>query len=481
MSHFFPAWDGWLRPSLPRRQPRPPQNLPHLEQLFAPFLPPGALSQTDAGPNSRARIYTVRRTFWGFLWQVLNPGSACREVVRQIQALFALHGGRAVEEGTGAYCEARRRLALETLQQVRRATATHAETHGRRWWHGLTPKVLDGTAVSAPDTKANQKAYPQPGGQKPGCGFPVLKLVGVFSLATGVLLDYAKGNKHQHELTLLQELLESFRPGDVAVADRGFSCFALIAQLLLRGVGAVMRLHQARPADLRRGQRLGKRDRLIAWRKPELRPWYVPAAVWRRLPAELPVRVLRFTLRVKGFRPKTVTLVTTLLDAQQYPAEAIAHLYARRWQIELWFRDLKTTMQMEVLRCKTPALLHKELEMHFIAYNLIRCLMVQAGQRHQAPLERLSFKGAVDAVRQFSGALAQARSSKKRQALLARLLEVIAHDEVTFRPGRREPRAIKRRPKPCAWLTAPRHTFKETAHRSKNYLKNRIRKNKGLN
>jgi hypothetical protein len=480
MDQFFAPWSRWLQPARSPRRAVAQQSLPQIEKLFASFLPPGVLSQADEGANSRERIFSVARTFWGFLWQVLNPGSPCREVVRQIQALFTLHGGRAVDSRTGAYCQARKRLSLDTLAQVRRATTAHAETHGQRWWHGLRPKVLDGTSVSAPDTKANQQAYPQPGGQKPGCGFPVLKLVGVFSLATGVLLDYARGNKHQHELTLLQELLEQFQPGDVAVADRGFNCFALVAQLLLRGVASVMRLHQARSADLRRGRRLGKQDRLMIWRKPELRPWYVPAVVWCRLPDELPVRVLRFTLRVKGFRPKAVTLVTTLVDAQKYPAEAIARLYARRWQIELWFRDLKTTMGMEVLRCKKPALLHKELEMHFIAYNLIRCLQGEASRQHEVPQERLSFKGSVDAVRQFSGALAQAGSKKKRNALRARLLEVIAQDEVPDRPGRREPRAVKRRPKPCAWLTAPRHQFKETLHRSKNYLKNRTRKNKGL-
>jgi hypothetical protein len=287
-----------------------------------------------------------------------------------------------------------------------------------------------------------------------------LKLVGVFSLATGALFDYAKGNKHQHELTLLQELLELFQPGDVAVADRGFCCFALLVQLLLRGVGSVLRLHPARSPDLRRGKRLGKQDRLMTWRKPARKPWYVPAARWRQLPDEVPVRVLRFTLNVKGFRSQSVTLVTTLVDTQQYSAEAIARLYARRWQVELRFRDLKTTMGMEVLRCQKPALVHKELEMYLIAYNLIRCLMVEAGRQHQVSLERLSFKGSVDAVRQFSSALAQAGSKRQRKKLFARLLEVIALDEVPDRPGRFEPRAVKRRPKPFPRLMAPRHTYK---------------------
>ncbi|MCI0356015.1 MAG: IS4 family transposase, partial [Acidobacteria bacterium] len=429
-------------------------------------MPPPLLAQADEGSNSRDRVYSVRRTFFGFLYQVLKPACSCREIVRQIQALFALEQSARVAEGTGAYCQARHRLPLDTLARLRCAAAAAAEKTAQLW-HGLTVKIIDGTSTSLPDTRKNQRAYPQPGGQKPGCGFPLLKLIGVFSLASGALLAYAKGNKHQHELRLLHRLLDHFKPRDLVLADRGFSSYVVLALLRLRGVGSVFRLHQARPADLRHGQRLGPKDREVLWQKPPQKPAWLPPSRWKLIPGELPVRVLRFQLARRGFRPESVTLVTTLLDAQAYPAQDIAQLYARRWQIELWFRDIKTSMGMETLRCKTPAMVHKELEMFFIAYNLIRSLMVQASRDHAVPLERLSFKGTVDAVRQFSLAIAQAHSKKKQRRLRDQLLEVIACDQVPNRPGRREPRAVKRRAKPYQLLNRPRHLMKELPHRSK--------------
>jgi hypothetical protein len=452
------------------------QSLLHLDQLFERFLPPGLLAQADQGPNSRARVFTVRRTFFGFLYQVLNPDCSCREVVRQIQALFALHGGARVDESTGAYCQARARLPWDILPRLRCAAAAHAEK-ARQLWHGLRVKVLDGTTVSLADTSKNQRAYPQSGSQQPGCGFPLLKLVGVFSLSTGALLDYVKGNKHQHELSLLRRLMHQFKPGDLVLADRGFSTYTLLAQLLSRGVHGLFRLHQARPTDLRKGKRLGKKDRLFTWDKPLQRPCYLPKALWKAIPKQLSVRVLRFNLQVPGFRVQSVTLVTTLLDPQKYPAEELARLYAERWRIELWFRDIKTSMGMEVLRCQTPKLVHKELEMFFIAYNLIRCLMAQASTRYQVGVGWLSFKGTVDSLRQFAGAIAQARSAKKQKLLADKLIEVIAKDRLPERFGRCEPRAVKRRPKPFPLLNRSRDTFKEIPHRNR-YWKNKPRKSK---
>ena len=187
------------------------------------------------------------------------------------------------------------------------------------------------------------------------------------------------------------------------------------------------------------------------------------------------MRVLRFQLVVPGFRPEAVTLVTTLVEAKAYPAEELARLYARRWRIELWFRDIKTSMGMERLSCQSPKLVHKELEMFLIAYNLIRALMVEAGALHEVSVERLSFKGTVDAARQYSVAIAQARSKKKQRELVRELLKVIAGDQVPDRPGRREPRAVKRRPKPYPLLNKPRRKFKDIAHRNR-YWKNNPRK-----
>jgi hypothetical protein len=246
-----------------------------------------------------------------------------------------------------------------------------------------------------------------------------------------------------------------------------------MALLWLRNVQSLFRLHHARPRDFRKGKRLGKDDRLLVWSKPcnWQKPRFIPKALWRRLPQELSVRMVRFRLAVPGYRTQSVILVTTLLDPGRYPAAELAELYARRWRIELWFRDIKTSMGMETLRCHSPKLVHKELEMLFIAYNAIRCLMAQAVETHGVALQRLSFKGTVDSVRQFSAAIAQARSRQKKNRLMARLLELIAADQVPERPGRREPRAVKRRPKPFQKLNRPRHLMKEMLHRSK-YRKN---------
>jgi len=202
--------------------------------------------------------------------------------------------------------------------------------------------------------------------------------------------------------------------------------------------------------DLRKGKRLGPNDRLLTWRKPQLKPRYLPNTLWKRIPSELPVRVLRFQLQVPGYRPKSVILVTTLIDPKTYPAQELARLYARRWRIELWFRDIKTSMGMERLRCQTPKMVHKELEMFLIAYNLIRALVTHASAGHQVPVDRISFKGTV------------------------------ALDQVPDRPGRREPRAVKRRPKPYPLLNKPRRQFKDTPHHGR-YRKNNTRKTRGLN
>src|SRR3974377_2114014 len=216
---FFLAFRARLAPMGRRVEQLRQQSLCHLELLLAPLLSPGLLSQADEGPNSRERIFSVRRTFFAFLYQVLKPDCPCREIVRQIQALFALHDQGPVDEGTSAYSQARKRLPLDTLARLRVALAA-AGQKSAALWHGLRPKVIDATTVSLPDTKKNQRAYPQSGRQKPGCGFPLLRLLGVFSLSTGVLLDYAKGNQHQSELRLLRGLLDGFKPDDLAVADR---------------------------------------------------------------------------------------------------------------------------------------------------------------------------------------------------------------------------------------------------------------------
>jgi hypothetical protein len=467
----FPVWRARLAAFGQRVQTLRSQPLPQIEKLFAHLLPLGLLSQTEEGDNSRQRVYSLRCTFWAFLWQALNPGAPCREVVRQIQALCCAAGLSAkVDEGTSAYCQARRRLPLEVLQRARAAAADHAEKllpQDQQRWRGWRVKVTDGSTLSLADTPANQSASPQPTSQKPGCGFPLLKIVGVFSLASGALLGYAKGNKHSAELPLLFRLRQLFQSGDLLLADRGFCSYVVMALLEMLGVACLFRLHQARPQDLRVGIRLGQKDRLVVWSKPQQKPRYLPKALWRRVPAELTVRVLRVQIHIPGFRTQTITLATTLSDAQAYPAEELGALYLRRWRIELWWRHLKTSLGLEVLRCQTPAMLHKELEIYLTGYNLMRGLMAEAAALHERPLEQISFKGSVDALRQYTPLIAQARSQKKQSRLIQDLLRVLALDLVPERPGRRQPRAVKRRPKPYPLLTEPRQVFQEISHRSR--------------
>jgi len=463
---FFPAFRARFAACRRHVQNLRQHSLCQLEALFEPFLPPGLLAQEEEGANSRDRIYNKRRTFFGFLYQVLNPKCSCREVVRQIQALLTLQECGSADEDNSAYCQARKRLARATLERLRTGVAAAAEKSAALW-HGLRPKVMDGTSLSLPDTPKNQSRYPQSRSQKAGCGFPLLRLVGVFSLATGVLLDCAKGNKHQQELSLLWKIFDQFRRGDLALGDRGFCSYVVMALLWQRGVPGLFRLHQRRSADLRQGTRLGKNDRLLTWHKPREKPPWLPRSWWKRLPAQLSVRVLRRSLPCRGYRSRSLTLVTTLLDPKTYSAQELAELYLRRWKVELWLRDIKTTLGMEMLRCKTPRMVDKELEMFWIAYNLIRCLMAQASSLRGGAPDRLSFKGSVDSVRQFSIAIAQARSQQQQQQLLLQLLEIIARDKVPERAGRREPRALKRRPKPYALLNRPRHVMKDIPHRDK--------------
>jgi hypothetical protein len=236
---FFPNWRARLAAFGLRAPSLRALPLPHIEKLFAPILPAGLLAQAPAGANSRQRLYSLRATFWGFLWQMLHPGTSCREVVRQIQALFCGADLPAtVDEGTSAYCQARQRLPLKVLQCARAAAAEHAEKllpQHHQLWRGWRLKVTDGSTLSLADTPANQRAYPQLASQKPGCGFPLLKIVGVFSLASGALLCYAKGNKHSAELPLLFRLRSLFQRGDLLLADRGFCSYVVMALLELMG------------------------------------------------------------------------------------------------------------------------------------------------------------------------------------------------------------------------------------------------------
>jgi len=427
--------------------------------MFGPWLPATQLSPTAKGLNSRQRTYPLALTFWAFLSQVLSPGAACREVVRKVQAWYAPQG-RTLDSGTSAYCQARRRLPLARLRQLHQTLADKlsARVTTPELWLGRRVKIVDGTGVSMPDTAANQQAWPQPSTQKLGCGFPVVKLAACFCLASGALLQWVEGTLQEHDCRLLQQLLSVFKRGDVVLADRGFSSYATLATLWAGGVDAVMRLHQFRKLDWRAGQRLGRRDRLVTWKKGQLQGKLWTAAQWDQVPGELTVRLVEIVVAVPGFRTQKLVLVTTLLDAQTYSPEALGQLYFRRWAIELFFRDIKTTLGLDVLRCQTPALVRKEIVMHALAYNLIRALMQDIAHSHQVAVQHLSFKGTVDALRQWREVFENTQNQPRAMCKLRRLFyQSIANDLLLDRPNRSEPRAVKRRPKNFRLLTKPRH------------------------
>jgi hypothetical protein len=483
MTPYFPALRSRLA-ALGRRTAQTVRQttLAQLQEHLRDLLPAPLLASEEEGPNSRERIYTLRLTFECFLWQVLKPQTACREVVRQVQALFQLHDKGPVDEGDSAYVQARLRLPQERLEKALSATA---QTADRRvgavgQLQGRPVKVADGSSTQLPDTAENQKRYPQPTAQKPGCGFPVLKFVVLFSLASGALLNILMGNLHHHDLRLLRGLWDQLKKGDILLGDRAYGEYTTLAGLPAQGVDVVARLHHRRKVDFRKAKRLGKHDGLFVWTKGCQQSEILSAAEWALLPAQITVRIIRFTTTIRGFRSRRVTLVTTLLDPELYPAEELVGLYARRWRLELCLRDLKTTMGMEVLRCKTPDMAQKELLAYLVAHNLIRCVMAEAVARHPVDLERVSFKGSVDALRQYSAAIAQARNRNLRRELWENLLWNLVRDLVRKRPGRTEPRAVKRRPKPYPLLNQPRRRFVEISHRSR-YWKGRPRNYRGLN
>lgn len=444
-------------------------TLSRLEERFRPLLPANLLQLPTAGANSRERVFGLSRTFFCWLWQMLQLNTSCREVVRQLQALSTLQGGLTLDEDSSAYCQARARLPKDRLDKALHATATKAfqRAPALPLLQGRRLKAVDGTGLRAPDTAANQKRYPQPLNQKPGCGFPVLRLVVLFCMTSGAVLTHATGSLYAAEVSLFRRLFGSLKRADIVVGDRGFGHFVLLALLARMGVDVIARVSTAsRRVDWRQGQRLGADDRLYQWRKPESAPRWIPRRLWRRLASTMTVRLVRTRITVKGSRTRKITLVTTLLDASRYPKDQILAAYLRRWRLEMGLKDLKSTLGLKQLKCLTPAMVEKELLVGLLLHNLLRCVMAEAAQTHTVDLERISFKGSLDALRQFSAAAAQTLSPKKRRALWQRLMQTLASDLVPERPGRREPRAVKRRPK-YPLLTRHRRNYIDRFRREK--------------
>ncbi len=416
---------------------------------------------TAAKYRWRERVWTPAQTFWTFLLQVLHPGWVCREAVAHILAQREAAGTPLkASADPSAYSQGRKRLPLSLFQYGLRKVAETLQAKvgdGYRWC-GRRVWVVDGFSCSMPDTPELQEAFGQPGRQKPGCGFPVAKLVAMFCWASGAVLDVAIAAYRSNELALWRQLWDQLEVGDVVLGDRFYGAYADLAQLQARGCDGVFRLRgsRARTISFRQGQRLGQNDRLFTWSRPPQGPRTLTPEEFAQLPATLTVRVLRFDTRIKGFRSRRILVVTTLLDPKAFPLEKIAALYRDRWTVELRIREVKTTLKMEILRGQSEDVVRKEIYLHFLAYNLMRALMWQAAQTQGQPLHRLSFAGTLQRFQAVAPYLCLFAGTPHAVQLYQLLLSWIARDRVPERPNRVEPRALKRRPKPYDLLTRPR-------------------------
>jgi Transposase DDE domain len=442
------------------------RQLKHLRNRFA--QQPG-LSFADLLPDATPQllqadtddpIYTPLVTLGLFLGQVLDPNGSCRHAVARLLAWRTAQGQSPCSANTGAYCKARQRLPEEGLHTLtRHAGTTLASRAPRRWlWKQRRVQVADGTTVNTPDTPANQRVYPQTDGQKPGLGFPIIRLVVLFCLATGAVLEAALApyrGKGTGELSLLRQVWHSLEPGDVLLGDRIFCSYFEIALLHQRGVDVVLHKHQSRRTDFRTGRRLGRCDHQIHWQRPVRADW-MDEATYQKLPATLALREVRVEVSVRGFRVWRYELITTLTDWQQYRACELGQLYRRRWEAELHLRAVKTSMGMDQLSCKSPELVRKELWVYLLGYNLVRGVMAEGAAVAGLAPRNLSFAGAMQSVRAF-GELLSGESGGSVWEGWRRLWMVVGSHRVGNRPDRVEPRAIKRRKKDFPPLTQPRN------------------------
>ena len=421
-----------------------------------------AFDDEDAGfADDQEAVYTPAVTLWAFLSQVLfkdEQRSCVAAVARVIVLLVALERGPC-SSNTGAYCRARGKLSERVIRRlaIELADGCERQLGETRLWHGRHVQLVDRTTVSMPDTPENQEAYPQAHTQREGLGFPVARVVVLLSLATGMLTDMAMGpytGKETGETALLRQLFERFRPGDILLGDRYFCSYFMIALLMEMDVDFVTRVHQLRTVDFRRGRRLGKGDHIVLWKLPQKPKWMDPQT-YDRMPASIEVREVHVRVSEPGFRTESFVVVSTLTDAAAYLANDIAELYHYRWLAELDIRAIKVTMGMDVLRCKTPEMVRKEMWTCRLAYNLIRQTMLQSAQKAGVSPRVLSFTAAVQST--AASWLVIVLSDDALATLLIDAASVsLAEHVVGNRPGRNEPRAIKRRPKPHDLLTKPR-------------------------
>ncbi len=406
-------------------------------------------------------VYTPAVTLWAFLSQVLFKGEhrSCLAAVSRVLVLLVALGRPPCAKNSGAYCKARAKIPTRVIRRLATEVAAGAERRlpGKWLWRGRHVKLVDGFTVSMPDTPANQEEYPQPTTQKPGVGFPLARCVVLLSLATGMTTDLEIGpyaGKETGETALLRAMLERLQDGDIVLADRHYCSYFLIALLCALGVDFVVRLHQCRTADFRRGRRLSKGDHIVSWQRPDQPDW-MDDATYTSMPESITVREIEVQVHQPGFRTESFVVVTTLLDAEEYTAEEVSELYRKRWLAELDIRVIKSTLGFDVLRCQTPEMVRKELWTALLAYNLIRQTMLQAAEGAGCSPRELSFTHALQTVA-ASWIVVIVLSAETQIVIISASLAGLAEQRIGDRPDRVEPREIKRRPKPHKLLTTPR-------------------------
>ncbi len=418
------------------------------------------------GHKFRERVYSPAITVWMFIGQVLSSDQSCRDAIARLNVWRVARGMSPASPDSSSYVEARQRLPEQLLLELARSSGEECANQAKaNWlWKDRVVKTVDGTMLTMPDTVENQKEYPQSKSQKPGVGFPIMRVVMIFSLAVGAVREIAIGKysgKQVGETSLLRTLLNTILPGEVVLADCYYATYWLLATAWQNDFDVVCKSHHKRKVDFRRGVKLGPLDQIVGYAKPKQRPYWMTAEEYKTIPEYIFVRHLRYQVTQSGFRTRTIVIATTLLNSEAYTVEDIADLFRQRWQVEIDIRSLKTHLQMEHLRCQSPEMVRKEIYCHMLAYNLVRRAIVASALVFSRLLRQLSFKGAAQALNAFMSAMT-ARGPNIEQHYQCLLLS-ISENEIGERPNRIEPRKIKRRPKSYTYLNEPRTVARKRA------------------
>jgi len=421
---------------------------------FKNLLPDSLIQTIHQSGNVRTTVFTPLITLKAFIFQVLSSTGSCKEAVAHILMERINYDHPANSMNTGAYCKARLRLILTHLKAAVTSSGQmlHQQASTAWLWKGFQVVMVDGTTLLMPDTEGNQKVYPQQNAQKPGIGFPIVRLVGLVSLATGSCIDYVLGpyqGKGTGETSLFSQLINVLGQSDLLIADRYYTSFAIITLLIKQGTPLVFRQRSTVKSDFRRGQHLGAKDHVIHLIKPKKKPVWMSEQDFAELPD---------LIYVREFSVKGVVYVTTLLNAKAYPKKVLAELYQQRWKIELDFRTIKTHMGMEMLRCQTAEMVEKEIAVNLLAYNLIRANIARGASIKDKEPRYLSFMATVQLMRTTVG-LCMTRTGKSLGELIYPLLMAMTETEVGKRIRSNQPRVIKRRPKGYPLMTKPRYEY----------------------